>query len=100
MYLSGKKIFYLKTNPNKDVETKVLLNKVLTSYKTKEDNSLVLEDSEIYLMGKRILITGVPHIAKGDELYEDVLLMTAIEKRIRDTYGSNLPSKIDFESLL
>lgn len=57
-----------------------------------------VEDVVFSIHGKRITIKNIPHIKRGDEVYEDLRLLATIERVLEEV--KELPDVIELSSLI
>lgn len=74
-----------------------LIRKAIVAYKPKESFDII-EKCYLFIDGKEIAIKKVPGIKKGNEVYEDILLLSEIEKYLTE-YKQNIPDSIYFNEL-
>lgn len=78
-----------------------LIEKAIRSYVGKEINKDLNESSEFYIHDKKVKVINIPHVMMDNKLYENLLIMIAIEKALTELYTEEtIPDKIDFDELL
>lgn len=95
---TDEKLLVLKAALWEEGDTQQLLSKAIRKYQDKID--FPKADSNIFIGGKEITVEGVPHIIRNNQLHENFILMAALEDVIETKYANNLPTKIQFCSLL
>jgi hypothetical protein len=79
---------------------KLLLSKAIRAYQDPSARDQPKDTVEIYLNGHMVIVKNVPHIFKGNELYENVRLSAALEEVLEERYDGHFPTEINFEELL
>lgn len=83
---------------NGDIDS--LLSKAIRSYLVMNVPEYPKGDSELYINGQRVVVKGVPHVMHSNEMHENILLMAAIEDMLEGIYQDQIPTVVEFSTLL